>query len=114
MHNLETTKNIVFELIKSSFLTRRHCHVCGGNTEKDLVLCEVTEGEYKGTRVCPRCIESRDFDQRLEKNSKKIERELEFTLSMIGRLKTPTIDEFNDMREAINKAIMEQQSWRRH
>jgi len=102
------TKDIVFDLVESNFYTRRDCHICGSLTEKDYVLCEVTEGEYKGLRVCPRCIKARDFNTRLEETAKRLEQEVSFTRSLIGRLKVPTIDEFNQLTEEIDNKIIEQ------
>jgi hypothetical protein len=102
------SNDIVFDLIDSCFLTRRYCHICGGMTEKDYVSCEVTEGEYEGVRICPRCIESRDLDKQLKKTAKELEKEAEFTRSMIGRLSVPKIDEFNQLNWEIDKRIAEQ------
>ena len=91
----EMTKEIKFNLIKSDSLIRQHCHICGCRGEREYIWCQVTEGEYKGTRVCTRCIKNRDFDEVIEKNAQSLEREVEYTRSMIGRLEIPSFEEYN-------------------
>jgi hypothetical protein len=46
----------------SPFLRRWHCHLCGGQTEKVAILCEVPAGEFEGFRVCELCIAKHDGD----------------------------------------------------
>ena len=50
-----------FNLVDTNFLTRWPCDICGGATEKVSVLCESESGE----RICERCLEANDFDNRL-------------------------------------------------
>ena len=92
---MKTKETIKFNLIRTNFYTRRYCHICVGMTEKDEILCEVTEGEHKGTRACPRCLEYRGFDKRLEATAQELEKEAEYTRSLIGRLEIPSFDEYN-------------------
>jgi len=56
-------QNAVKAVLRDSPFQRRwHCNLCGGQTEKVTILCEVPEGEFKGFRVCERCIAKHDGD----------------------------------------------------
>lgn len=59
----ETTDKIVFRLVRTNFFTRWPCHVCGGQTEKDSILCEAASPfSDNGTlRICPQCLPVREF-----------------------------------------------------
>jgi hypothetical protein len=102
--NPTNSREIVFELIP---IMRLSCHICEGSYEKEFVLCEVTEGEYRGTRVCRTCIEKGDFDTRLEEKAKRLEEQVVYTRSMIGRLKVPTPYKFQQMWEKTENEIKE-------
>lgn len=81
-------------LVETNFYTRRPCHVCGGATEKVGVLCEVTAGDEKGFRVCERCIEARDFEEKLAARAAVLERDAAELRDLIGRLIVPTASEY--------------------
>jgi hypothetical protein len=88
---------IKISLTRTNFLTRWHCHTCGGWTEKDPVLAEgkqdLPNNEYRIVRVCDQCLkgaEGLSIDQRLENFVRVLEDEVKFTRAMIGRLQVPT------------------------
>jgi hypothetical protein len=98
---------IKISLTETNFLTRWHCHVCGGRTEKDPVLAEGeqdigpsddgTGREYRTVRVCDQCLKGTDgvsLDQRLETFARQLEYEAEITRAMIGRLQVPLYAEW--------------------
>jgi hypothetical protein len=80
---------IEIKLVETNFLTRWHCHVCGGHTEKVPILAE--GGDARGTiRVGERCLETGDLDARLEEHAKWLDEEAARTRTMIGRLRVPS------------------------
>ena len=85
---------VTVRLVPSRFLTRWKCHVCGGHTEKVPILAEVMAGEHAGFRVCEACIESRDFDQKLQAHAQELEEYAAVVRSLIGRLRVPTLAEY--------------------
>ena len=103
-------QKIVFELVETNYLTRWPCHICGGNTEKEPVLCEVLEGTNKGLRVCESCLKHRDFDNNLERFAEMLERHAQEIRALIGRVEAPSYEEWetaiqkhNERMETANK-----------
>ena len=88
------TEDVKVELIRSNFLRRYPCHVCGGATEKNYFLAQVTSGEYKGLRVCGECIEGRGFDARLQTRISQLRALADTLAEVIGRLDVPTFAAF--------------------
>lgn len=95
-----TTDVIQISLTETNFLTRWHCHVCGGRTEKDPILAEgsqaVGERHYRTVRVCDQCLKAADgsIDQRLELHARQLEAEAALTRELIGKLVVPTYAEW--------------------
>jgi hypothetical protein len=80
---------IEMKLTRTSFLTRWPCHICGGETEKDQVLCEAEicdDAELPdGTiRVCAECLAARNIDERLKRTAKMYEDWAVMTRGLIG------------------------------
>lgn len=87
------------ELVESCFLTRRKCHVCGGQTEKVPILAEVISGPETGFRVCETCLEQRDFDAKLNARAQKLEEQAIYLRTLIGKLDVPTYAEYQAAEE---------------
>lgn len=90
-----SSDKIIVSLVSSNFLTRWPCHVCGGHTEKVSILAEVTEGEYKGFRVCETCLETRDFDKKLVETAERLEQQSVELRELVGRLEVPSYAEWH-------------------
>jgi hypothetical protein len=82
---------IKIELVKSSFLTRYPCNICGGYTEKVTVLAR-----GHGLLVCERCLEAGadNIDERLERYAAALEAMAAETRALIGRLLVPSYAEW--------------------
>ena len=100
-----TNDMIKVSLTDTNFLTRWHCHVCGGRTEKDPVLAEGKQDislpddgpEMRTVRVCDQCLKGADglsIDQRLDLHANQLECEAELTRAMIGKLQVPSYAEW--------------------
>ena len=107
LSGIRQADKIVFELVETNYLTRWRCHICGGCTEKEPILCEVKSGEYKGTRVCESCLKCGHFDDHIRAQIESLERYAESLKSMLGRIQAPTFEQWQD-------AISEyEQRWRK-
>jgi hypothetical protein len=85
------TDTIEINFVSTNVLTRWHCHVCDGHTEKVEILCEgVDPRDDAGVRVCERCLQEGNLDQRLEETARRFEAYAARARGMIGRLKAPT------------------------
>jgi hypothetical protein len=98
---------VVFEFVRTNFFTRFPCHVCGGCTEKVGILCEVKDGPYKGWRVCEQCLKSGDVDERLQKNIKRVEEELQELRALAGNLVVPSYEQWLDECHAEDEKYLE-------
>lgn len=102
MHNEQAVQNmekVRFGFVETRFFTRYPCHICGGVTEKDVIIVEVLEGEFKGLRICPFCLESGDTDGRLQKHIDRLLSEAEELRSLMGRIEAPTYQEWQKKTE---------------
>jgi len=81
---------IEFKLVNSASLTRHHCHVCGGCTEKVSIHCMSDEG----LRICESCLESRDFDSLIQKQICRLEVSAVALRDLIGEIDAPTFEEW--------------------
>jgi hypothetical protein len=90
----ETTDKIVFRLVRTNVLTRWHCHICGGETEKVSILCESGDDLRVGLRICESCLSCRDFDAHLEGYAQALEAEAARTRALIGRIEAPSFAEW--------------------
>ncbi|MFC6486941.1 hypothetical protein [Nitratireductor sp. GCM10026969] len=119
----ETMDKVKVELVASNFLTRYPCAL-GGCTEKDPILCEVTEGPYEGFRVSAEYLRDHtDVDTDLEEAAVAAEDRAAKTLTyakalrdLKGRLVLPSYDEWREaMRkheeEYIAERLASQRSW---
>ena len=88
-------RKVKAELMKTSFITRWPCHVCGGHTEKVAILTEVPAGEYGGLRVCETCIEAQAIDAGLRRRAAELEGQAEAIRNLIGLLEVPTPQEYH-------------------
>lgn len=93
---MNSKQNAVQAVLRDSpFWRRWHCHLCSNQTEKIAILCEVLEGEFKGFRVCERCIEKHDGDStsvdaalrtRAAEILREAAQEVQVLLDLVGRL----------------------------
>jgi hypothetical protein len=102
---------IEMKLVESGFLTRYPCHVCGGCTEKEPILCEA-EIDGVTLRVCETCLKAgqEEIDNRLKKHIQKLKDYADDLTRLIGQLKVPTYAEYEAAAEAHAKAFEEQYS----
>jgi hypothetical protein len=86
---------IELKLVRTNYVTRWPCTICGGHTEKVLVLTEYSDpsGEVL-VRVCEHCLESGDIDGRLKKHADIFEGLAQHTRALVGLLKVPTYEEW--------------------
>lgn len=109
----DKTDKVVFQLVPTNVYLRFYCHLCGGSTEKDSVVCEVTSGPYKGMRACPECLRAgADVDKRIQAHIQELEEEAAELREVIGRLSLPTYGEWeaaaNAEEDMIAKAYEEE------
>jgi uncharacterized membrane protein YgcG len=108
-----TTDLIEIKLTRTNFLTRHHCHVCCGCTEKVAILAEGelvqptghSHGEGEDTfiiRVCERCLEEgqEKIDTKLELHARQLEAGAAQTRALIGRLRIPSYADWQAAEEA--------------
>ncbi len=93
-------QKIKVELVETNCHTRWPCDVCGGHTEKVSILAEVASGPYKDFLVCEQCLESRDFDEKLNARADRMERCAAELRKVVGRLEVPS---FEDWKAACDK-----------
>ena len=108
---METKEEKVrFELVSTNVHTRWPCHVCGGCTEKEPILCEVPDGPYKGLRICEFCLQAgkEKVNERLEKQIKSLEDQITELRSLAGRLEFPTYEEWQAAYEEYERAWLEE------
>ena len=74
------------ELVRTKVFARWPCHVCGGATDKYAVLAQAANG----FRICPECLEAGDFNARLERHARKLEKDAAELRSLIGAIDAPT------------------------
>jgi hypothetical protein len=107
--NTSDNSTIEIKLVRSTFLTRWPCTVCGGCTEKVLVLAEApmpdaelpsgwptnpaaqlmrTRGE--AIRVCESCLEAGNVDARLAAHADQLEVYADALRALTGRLRVPS------------------------
>ena len=65
---------IIIKFERTNIFTRWPCHVCGGYTDKDAVLCESNGANDDSIRVCPECLRAGNIDERLEQRAQMYER----------------------------------------
>jgi hypothetical protein len=112
-----STQNAVQVTLRDSpFLRRWHCHLCGSTTEKVAMLCEVSEGDFKGFRVCERCIEKHDgdstsVDAALRNRAAEIVREtaeeVQVLLDLVGRLEVVDFKTWQTACDAHDQSMQE-------
>ena len=90
---------IKIELVDSDSLTHHPCNVCGGYTEKVLVLAR-----GHGLLVCEGCLEAGagEIDERLERYAAALEAMAAATRALIGRLVVPSYAEWLARVAAVN------------
>ena len=77
-------------LVETNVLTRWPCHVCGGRTEKEPILCEADDG----FRVCENCLRDGDLDARLTSHADALINRANELRARVGRIKAPTYAEW--------------------
>jgi hypothetical protein len=120
-NSTESTKTIEIKLVRSSFLTRWPCTVCGGCTEKVLVLAEappdaalpsgwptnpaaqMMSARGAAIRVCERCLEAGNVDERLAAHADRLGARAGALRSLIGRLRVPSYAQWHAACESENK-----------
>jgi hypothetical protein len=87
---------IKFRLVPTNFFTRWPCHVCGGVTDKDSILCEADSPfSDRGTlRICTSCLKCGNFDHHLEQQAQALEAKAALIRSLIGRIEAPSYAEW--------------------
>jgi hypothetical protein len=102
IHMLARTDDdkIKIELVKSNFLTRYPCNICGGCTEKVPVLAK-----GHGLLVCERCLEAgaASIDARLERHAAVLEAMAGAARALIGRLLVPSYAEWQAAMAAVDE-----------
>ena len=91
---------IKIELVRGFGAVRRHCHVCGGMTEKETILCEGKDEAGHTVRVCETCLAEGNIDARIVAHAERLERIAADTRQLIGRLKVPAYSEWLAARDA--------------
>jgi len=114
---MNSKQNAVPAVLRDSpFLRRWHCHLCGSTTEKVAILCEVPDGEFKGFRVCERCIEKHDgdsvaIDAALRNRAAEIVREtaeeVQVLLDLVGRLEVVDFKTWQTACDAHDQSMQE-------
>jgi hypothetical protein len=114
---MNSKQNAISAVLRDSpFLRRWHCHLCGSATKKVAILCEVPEGEFKGFRVCERCIEKHDgnstsIDAALRTRAAEIVREtaeeVQVLLNLVGRLEVVDFKTWQTACDAHDQALRE-------
>jgi len=89
-----STDKIQIELIETNCLMRFPCHVCGGCTDKEDVLCEGKDEDGDTWRVCETCLRNGNLDERLEAHAVDCEYNAALLRKMKGRLVVPTYEEY--------------------
>jgi len=92
----QTTDKIAFRLARTNGFTRWPCHICGGETGNDMVLCEAASpfSDHGTLRICPQCLQCRDFDHRLEQHAQGLASQAAAIRSLIGRIEAPSFAEW--------------------
>ena len=92
------------ELVCASMCTRWACHVCGGHTEKESVLCEVPKSHetHAGFRVCEKCLEDGDLDAKLLHHATTLEAQAAALRDTVGRLRVPSFADWLRMGSLLN------------
>jgi hypothetical protein len=90
--------------VRSGFLTRHPCHVCGGCTEKVSVLAEGPER----FRVCETCLKEGDIDLRLAKHAAQLQAQADFISGLIGRLQVPSYEEWEEAQATEDRLFLEE------
>ncbi len=86
-----TNDRIVVKLVPTNVFTRWPCHVCGSQTEKVSILAEAGDPLSDDlVRVCERCLEAGDIDERLEAHARSLDDDADWVRALIGRLEVPT------------------------
>jgi len=85
-------EKIKFDFVRTNYLTRWTCDLCGGCTEKVNVLTEVIEGDEKGLRVCERCLEAGQskVNDIMRLQVMELKAEAERISKLIGRVVLPS------------------------
>jgi len=96
---MTTDAMIEIKLTTTNVFTRWPCHVCGGCTEKVEVLAESDGAKDGSIRVCERCLEAGNIDERLAKHADDIDAWAAQVRALIGRLKVPTFAEWKAYSE---------------
>jgi hypothetical protein len=118
-------KDLVFEMLATNVLTKYQCGVCGGHTNKDLVICSAETGGEYNLVACRHCVKLGNPDERLKrriedlkkdtqrmeytiKKSKKYieeaKKEIDFCKTFFGRMHLPSCEEWEKAEtEAIAK-----------
>ena len=107
MNKQTDAAKIKFEFTPTNCYFRWPCHICGGHTDKDAILCEVLKGSHKGLRICDQCLEAgkEKVDARLQSNIAQLEEHTAYLRTLTGRLEFPS---YSAWREAGRK---ENQEW---
>lgn len=97
-------RKVYVNFVPAHALTRYPCAL-GGSTDKEPILCEVTEGPYVGFRVSPLFLKTcTDLDAELEREAIELDGRAASILEKAkglralkgGRLVLPTYQEFRD------------------
>jgi hypothetical protein len=114
---MNSKQNAVPAVLRDSpFLRRWHCHLCGSTTEKVAILCEVPDGEFKGFRVCERCIEKHDGDSvaidaalrtRAAEIVRETAKEVQVLLDLVGRLEVVDFKTWQAVCDAHDQSMQE-------
>jgi hypothetical protein len=89
----QTTEKIAFRLVRTAVFTRLPCAICGGETERDAVLCEAAS-DHGTLRICWPCLQCGNFDHHLEQRGQGLASQAAAVRSLIGRIEAPSFAEW--------------------
>ncbi len=87
-------ERIKVEIFGTNYRAEFPCNVCGGKYTKESLVAVVLSDPCKGFRVCPKCLKSRDFDEKLSEQAERLEAQAMALRALVGMLDVPTFAEW--------------------
>jgi hypothetical protein len=87
---------VAFRLVRTDVFTRRPCDICSGETDGHALLCEANSpfSDHGTLHMCPKCLQLRNFDLRLEQRAQGLTSQATAVRSLIGRIEAPSYAEW--------------------
>lgn len=97
---------IKIKLKQTNYFTHWPCTICGGETNRDAVLCE-GENESIFVRVCPECLSEPDsVDEKIEQRAIESEAYAQKLRELKGNLALPSFEDWESANTAVNDELM--------